>query len=105
MPVEPLFPFGHGLSYSRFTLHNPRGNKLDFTAADELTVEIDVVNEGPVAGEETVFLFARDIVASVTRPLLEPRGGGKIVSGRGKRRTVSVGLAAGRDAAAGFSRD
>ena len=33
MPVEPLFPFGHGLSYSRFTLHNPRVNKQDFTAA------------------------------------------------------------------------
>jgi beta-glucosidase len=94
MPVEPLFPFGHGLSYSRFTLHNPRGNKLDFTAADELTVEIDVVNEGPVAGEETVFLFARDIVASVTRPLLELKGMGKIALAAGESGTVSVKFAA-----------
>ena len=94
MPVEPLFPFGHGLSYSRFTLHNPRVNKLDFTAADELTIEIDVVNEGPVAGEETVFLFARDIVASVARPLLELKGVGKIALAAGESGTVSVKFAA-----------
>jgi beta-glucosidase len=94
MPVDPLFPFGHGLSYSRFTLHNPRVNKLDFTAADELTVEIDVVNEGPVAGEETVFLFARDIVASVARPLLELKGVGKIALTAGESGTVSIKFAA-----------
>jgi beta-glucosidase len=94
MPVEPLFPFGHGLSYSRFTLHNPHVNKQNFTAADELTVEIDVVNEGPVAGEETVFLFARDIVASVARPLLELKGVGKIALAAGERGTVSIKFAA-----------
>ncbi|HEY8007975.1 MAG TPA: glycoside hydrolase family 3 N-terminal domain-containing protein [Methylocella sp.] len=94
MPVEPLFPFGHGLSYSRFTLHNPRVNKQDFTATDELTVEMDVTNEGTVAGEETVFLFTRDIVASVARPLLELKGVGKIALAAGESGTVSIKFAA-----------
>jgi beta-glucosidase len=68
MPVEPLFPFGHGMSYSRFTLSNLRTSKKDFKLCDEIMVEVDVINEGVVSGEETVFLFARDVVASVARP-------------------------------------
>jgi beta-glucosidase len=94
MPVEPLFPFGHGLSYSRFILRNPRVNKMDFKRTDELTIEIDVVNEGATDGEETVFLFARDLVASVARPLLELKGIGKIALSAGESGTVSLKLAA-----------
>jgi beta-glucosidase len=94
MPVEPLFPFGHGLSYSHFALTNPRVDKADFKRADELTIEVDVVNEGPAAGEETVFLFARDSVASVARPLLELKGVGKIALPPGEGGTVCFRLAA-----------
>src|SRR5205807_3599732 len=78
MPVEPLFFFGHGLSYCRFTLTNLRANMATFKSDDELTIEVDVLNEGPAAGEATVFLFARDVVASVARPVLELKGEGKI---------------------------
>src|ERR1700736_4003752 len=78
MPVEPMFFFGHGLSYSRFTLTNLRASKAVFQRDDELTIEVDVLNEGPAAGEATVFLFARDLVASVARPLLELKGSAKI---------------------------
>ena len=94
MPVEPLFPFGHGLSYSRFSLSSLRVNKVEFTRAETLTIEVDVTNEGPMAGEETVFLFARDSVASVARPLLELKGVGKIALAPGESGTVCYKLAA-----------
>jgi len=81
IPNEPLFPFGHGLSYCRFSLANLRSSHDSFTRRDELRVEVDVTNEGPVVGEATIFLFVRDIVASVTRPLLELKGTAKICLG------------------------
>ena len=94
MPVEPLFHFGHGLSYSRFALTNLRASKADFKSGDELTIEVDVLNEGPAAGEATIFLFARDVVASVARPLLELKGVGKIALRKGEGGTVRFKLAA-----------
>ena len=94
MPVEPQFFFGHGLSYSRFTLANLRASKTAFKRGDELTIEVDVRNEGHAAGEATVFLFARDMVASVARPLLELKGVGKITLRPGEDGTVSFKLAA-----------
>jgi beta-glucosidase len=92
MPVEPLFPFGHGLSYSRFNLSNLRTSIKDFKLSDQIRVEVDVINEGAVSGEETVFLFARDVVASVARPLLELKGVAKIALGPGESGTVSLKL-------------
>jgi beta-glucosidase len=94
MPVEPLFYFGHGLSYSRFTLTNLRASNAEFKRGDELTIEVDVINEGPAAGEATVFLFARDVVASVARPELELKGVGKITLRPGEGGTVCFKLAA-----------
>jgi beta-glucosidase len=94
MPVEPLFFFGHGLSYSRFTLTNLRASKAAFKSGDELTIEVEVLNEGPVAGEATVFLFARDVLASVARPLVELKGAGKIALRPGEGGTVCFKLAA-----------
>ncbi|MGH6813174.1 MAG: glycoside hydrolase family 3 C-terminal domain-containing protein [Methylocella sp.] len=94
MPVEPLFFFGHGLSYSRFALTNLRASKAALNRGDELTIEVDVRNEGPAAGEEAVFLFARDVLASVARPLLEFKGVAKIALAPGEGGTVCFKLAA-----------
>lgn len=77
-PVTPQFPFGYGLSYSRFEIGNLRVNAATFTTADTITIEADVANTGPVAGEETVLLFVRDIVAWPAAPLMELRGVKKI---------------------------
>ena len=94
MPVEPLFFFGHGFSYSHFTLTNLRASNAEFKSGDELTIAVDVLNEGPAAGEATVFLFARDVVASVARPLLELKGVAKIALPPGEGGTVCFKLAA-----------
>jgi beta-glucosidase len=94
MPVEPLFYFGHGLSYSRFALTNLLASNAEFKRGDELSIEVDVLNEGPAAGEATVFLFARDVVASVARPLLELKGVGKVALRPGEDGTVCFKLTA-----------
>ena len=92
MPNEPLFPFGHGLSYTTFKLSNLRVGPTELRRGATVTVEVDVANEGKVAGEETVLLFVRDPVATISRPLLELKGMAKITLGPGERRSVRLKL-------------
>ncbi len=94
IPAEPLFYFGHGLSYSRFELSNLRAGKLEFHPGDSLTIAVDAINLSPTAGEATVFLFIRDVVASIARPRLELRGVRKIALDPGEEGTVRFELAA-----------
>jgi beta-glucosidase len=90
VPTEPLFIFGHGLTYGRFELSNLRVTPHTVTESDTLEVRVDVANEGSRAAEETVFVFAHDKVASVARPLLELKGVGKINLRPGQRGTVKL---------------
>lgn len=92
MPNEPLFPFGHGLAYTRFALDNLRVDRTELRPGETVSIEVDVVNEGDVAGEETVLLFVRDLVASVSRPVLELKGMAKIALAAGTRGTVRMML-------------
>ena len=73
---------------------NLRTSNAEFKRGDELTIEVDVFDEGPIAGEATVFLFARDVVASVARPVRELKGVGKIALAPSENGTVSFKLAA-----------
>jgi beta-glucosidase len=91
---EPLFPFGFGLSYGRFTLSNLRLTTEQVTEKDTVVVRVDVRNEGARAAEETVFLFTHDKLATVTRPLLELKGFAKIKLDPGQAGTVTLFLAA-----------
>lgn len=78
VPTTPQFPFGHGLSYTRFTLGEPRPTSPVMKRGDQIFVEVEVTNEGQVAGEETLFLFIHDVVASIARPVLELKDVAKI---------------------------
>lgn len=91
---DPLYPFGHGLTYGEFSYANLRLSADHASESDEIDVSIDVTNTGKCAAEETVFLFTRDTVASVTRPLLELRGFGKITLQPGDTGTVKISFAA-----------
>jgi beta-glucosidase len=69
--TEPLYPFGHGLSYTYFQYGKATLSK-DKVASDQiLTVRVPVTNTGSVAGQETVFWFISDPVCSVSRPMKE----------------------------------
>jgi beta-glucosidase len=89
LPPTPQFPFGHGLSYSRFALSDLRCNPTQVSPEDTIEVSLAVHNESPIAGEATLFLFARDPVASIARPLLELKGVQKAVLAAGGRTDVT----------------
>lgn len=92
MPNDPLFAFGHGLSYAHFTYHDFGVRPGELRPGDSLAVEVDVANEGDKAGEETVLLFMRDPVASVSRPVLELKAMTKLVLGPRQAETVRMTL-------------
>jgi beta-glucosidase-like glycosyl hydrolase len=94
IPTEPQFCFGHGHSYTRFALSNLRAGSSAFRLGDTIAVEVDVTNTGSCFGEETIFLFARDVVASVARPVRELVGFSRIALSPGETGTVTFALAA-----------
>jgi beta-glucosidase len=94
MPNEPLFTFGDGLSYTRFTYRDVRVSSGTLAAGGSVRVEVDIANDGHMAGEETALLFIRDPVASVTRPVLELKGMARISLAAGASGTVGFTLTA-----------
>lgn len=68
---KPLYPFGHGLSYTKFTYKNLKVTKL---TNEEVEVSVAVSNVGEYKGKEVVQLYIRDLFASVTRPVKELKG-------------------------------
>lgn len=92
-PVAPQFPFGHGLSYSGFEFGNLRTASTSYGKDDTIAIEADVTNGGAMAGEETVLLFVRDVVARPAAPVMELRGMAKMTLVAGASGTVRFELA------------
>ena len=90
--VAPLFPFGHGLSYTTFAYENVRLNGTDFEPEDEIIVSVDVVNTGSVTGQEIVQVYVRDVESRLERPLQELKAFAKVKLAPGERQTVSMPL-------------
>jgi beta-glucosidase len=88
----PLYPFGHGLSYTTFGYSNLRLSAAQIPATATISVQVDVTNTGDRVGDEVVQLYVRDDVASVTRPVRELRGFERITIEPGQTRTVSFTL-------------
>jgi beta-glucosidase len=88
----PLYPFGHGLSYTTFGYGEPRLSRTAMGPADTVTVSVAVTNTGGRAGAEVVQLYLRDDHASVTRPVMELRGFEKVELAPGESRTLSFRL-------------
>ncbi len=68
---EPLFPFGYGLSYTTFDYANVKVSPAQIRTQDQTKVSVTVSNTGKRAGDEIVQLYIRDLVSSVTRPVME----------------------------------
>ncbi|MFL6208510.1 MAG: glycoside hydrolase family 3 N-terminal domain-containing protein [Pyrinomonadaceae bacterium] len=85
---EPLFVFGHGLSYTTYKYANLRVTPGQTGPMGRATAMIDVTNTGRVAGDEIVQLYIRDEVSSVTRPVKELKGFRRVHLAPGETRVV-----------------
>lgn len=89
LPITPLFPFGHGLSYTSFTYSDLAVRPL---AGGSFRASVTIRNSGRRAGDEVVQLYAHDPVASVSRPIQQLRGFRRIALAPGAARRISFTL-------------
>ena len=87
---KPLFPFGHGLSYTTFKIGKATSDKTKMTADEELTLTIPVTNTGSVAGAETVQLYIHDKKSSVERPYKELKAFRKVFLQPGETQEITL---------------
>jgi beta-glucosidase len=92
LPVSPLWPFGHGLSYTRFAYGPLEVTPEEVTAHGAVRAAVEVANTGDRDGAEVVQLYVRDPVASVTRPVLQLAGFARVPLAAGERRTVAFAI-------------
>ncbi|HEX5184166.1 MAG TPA: beta-glucosidase BglX [Allosphingosinicella sp.] len=91
LPIGPLFPFGHGLSYARFDYSDFRISRASLPA-EGVVASVTVRNSSRVAGDEIVQLYVHDPVASVSRPIEQLRGFRRIALAPGRAKRVSFTL-------------
>ncbi|MGC4090481.1 MAG: glycoside hydrolase family 3 C-terminal domain-containing protein [Polyangiaceae bacterium] len=88
----PLFPFGFGLSYTRFELSELRAVNPHLSNDQPLTLSVQVKNVGPRAGEEVVQLYVRRPASKVARPLQELKGFARVALAAGESRRIEFEL-------------
>ncbi|MFC4310976.1 glycoside hydrolase family 3 N-terminal domain-containing protein [Steroidobacter flavus] len=90
---EPLFPFGFGLSYTKFELGAPQLSSARINANGNVKVSVDVRNTGSRAGDEVVQLYVRDVASNITRPVKELKAFRRVSLQPGASTTVEFTLA------------
>lgn len=88
----PLFPFGYGLSYTRFAYSDIRLSREAIGTMDSTTVYLSVTNTGDRDGDEVVQLYIRDMLSSVARPLMELKGFQRVHIKAGETRQLSFAI-------------
>ncbi|WP_086608813.1 glycoside hydrolase family 3 N-terminal domain-containing protein [Erythrobacter donghaensis] len=92
--AAPLFPFGHGLSYTSFAISAPRTAKPRFGREEDVRAEVTVTNTGARSGDEVVQLYITRTGLSVTRPVLELKGFQRVTLQPGESRTLTFTIPA-----------
>ncbi len=87
-----LFPFGHGLSYTRFAYRDLALNRPEGSDSQSLTVTFKVKNTGKVAGQEVIQLYVRDVESTAFRPAKELKGFAKVALQPGEETEVTLDL-------------
>jgi len=95
----PLFPFGHGLSYTTFKYGAPALNKTAYTKGEAVKVTVSITNTGNYDGKEVAQLYIQDVAASLSRPVKELKGFEMVSLKKGETKTVTFTLT---DAELGF---
>ncbi len=88
----PLYPFGHGLSYTKFEYNNIKVSKATFGMNESVEVSFEIKNTGALKGKEVAQLYIRDIQASVTRPVKELKGFKLLELNPGESKTINFAL-------------
>ncbi|MHA2252703.1 MAG: beta-glucosidase [Candidatus Kariarchaeaceae archaeon] len=88
--IEPLFPFGFGLSYTKFKYDNLKVDKNIISVDDKFSVTVDITNIGTRMGAEVVQIYVNDIKSSVDRPPKELAGFGKVFLNPDEKKTLRV---------------
>jgi beta-glucosidase len=91
--ARPLFPFGYGLSFTRFEYRNLDVTPQQVEPTGTVRIRFDVINTGQRGGDEVVQLYIHDVLASVTRPVKELKGFKRITLEAGQQKTVCFELA------------
>ena len=91
---DPLYPFGYGLSYTTFNYSDVKLSSNTLSATGKITASVTVSNTGSKDGYETVQLYTRDMVGSITRPVKELKGFQKIWLKAGESKTISFDISA-----------
>ncbi len=92
MPASPLYPFGHGLSYTAFQYGEASVTPSTIRTGGQVRVRLKVTNSGTRAGAEVVQLYLRDVISSVTRPVKELRGFQKVRLAPGESQDIEFVL-------------
>jgi len=92
IPNEPLYPFGFGLSYTRFSYGPITLSAPEIAPGRPVGVKVTVTNTGNWDGEETVQLYIRDMVATVTQPVKELKKFQKVFLKKGESRELDFTL-------------
>ena len=90
--VTPLYAFGFGLSYTKFEIGNVRLTKKRISVRGSTRVLAEVTNKGSREGTETVQMYIRDLVSSVTRPVKELKGFARVSLRPGESKTVGIAI-------------
>jgi beta-glucosidase len=91
--LEPIYPFGHGLSYTQFSYSELEMSSHQVTPEGTVTISCAVKNSGNRAGDEVVQLYISDLVASIARPVKELVGFGRMHLGPGEKKRISFQVA------------
>ncbi|HEX8017577.1 MAG TPA: glycoside hydrolase family 3 C-terminal domain-containing protein [Flavobacterium sp.] len=88
--IDPLYPFGYGLSYTSFAFENAKANKAAYASGETISVSINVKNTGKTDGKEVVQLYASKSDSKVTRAAKELKGFKKVFVKAGSSQPVTI---------------